>query len=80
MPAGDATAMSVFVKEGTVYTGGWCEDTAGVPTACFWTGTKRTDVSEYGSAAYSLFVDGSNVYLAGQYYSDPYAPSWIPCF
>jgi hypothetical protein len=55
-------------------------DGDGVPTACYWEGSSRTDMPEYGSAAYSIYVDGGTVYIAGEYYSVPHGESWIPCY
>jgi hypothetical protein len=77
LSAGTASqANSIAVSNGTVYTAGWYQSALNGATACFWSGSSRTDLS--GSKAAGIFVSGSTPYTSG-YYVDSngrYYPSY----
>ena len=73
-------AMSIYVSEGTVYTGGY-EINVATQKPCFWTGTTRTDLTEgidNNGWVYSIFVSNGTVYMGGNYMDASNIS--IPCY
>jgi hypothetical protein len=65
-------AMSVFVSKGKVYAAGYTWNQKGVPVATLWVNGEAQYLGEgaISTDAYSVFVDGDDVYVAGKTYSD----------
>ncbi len=58
-----STATDVFVSDGDVYVTG--NRNAGSHVPRVWKNGTGTDIGNFGSSAYSVFVDGTDVYVAG---------------
>jgi hypothetical protein len=67
----DAFSIAVASDE-TVYTAGFYINDNGDYTACYWKTTDRVDLTE-NSVANSIFISGTNVYVAG-------TCNTIPCY
>jgi hypothetical protein len=65
-------ARSVFVSKGKIYAAGYTWNQKGVPTATLWVNGEAQYLGEgvISTDAYSVFVDGDDVYVAGEIYSD----------
>jgi len=68
------TAPAGQVTPATVYTAGYEDDSSGISTAKYWTGGVETKLpvpdkspnTFCGAEAYSIFVSGTEIYVAGQ--------------
>lgn len=67
-----ASAASIYIDGGTVYTGGSYND-GYKNNPCYWTGTARTVLPVgllHSSRVTSIFVSGGRVYTGGAYFND----------
>ncbi|MGP1561652.1 MAG: hypothetical protein ACTTIC_06135 [Helicobacteraceae bacterium] len=62
--ASEAKINSLKVKDGTVYACGYKSNDDG-SSAIYWKGTEETVLSSDSAEAYSIFLDGNDVYVAG---------------
>lgn len=68
----DAKASSVFVSDGVVYVlGAYYNDVTDKYVMSYWKNNDRTDVMQREDVEpYSIYVYGSDVYMAGGYFND----------
>lgn len=67
----ESIGTAISVSGGNTFVGGYIKNSQNKQVACYWENNQRTDLSDGLSDAIvnSIFVDGNDVYAAGQYSS-----------